>query len=250
MRVLCVLWVVARCVLRAACCGPRAACRVLRAACCVGACCFAVSWCCFLSPSLPLRLLPCLHPPVQRAIFEDELQRFQDVSDSQFVAEPAAPRRIKLNIGGQTYETTDTVLKRDPSSLLAALVGDASPLQADEDGCFFIDRDGMLFRHILRFLRDGVLPANRGLLQQLLHESEYFGIESLRESLDQRMGLSSLLGTYTVQGVVCVPSLAVCTVWHGVARCGTVWHGVARCSLSPCCAVSRRAHGVAPGKVW
>ena len=192
MRVLCVCCVACR-VLRAACCVPRAA--LVRAALVRAALrCPGVA---FLFPPLPLRLLSYSLHLCKRAIFEDELQRFQDVSDSQFVAEPAAPRRVKLNIGGQTYETTDTVLKRDPSSLLAALVGDASPMQADEDGCFFIDRDGMLFRHILRFLRDGVLPANRGLLQQLLHESEYFGIETLRESLDQRMGLSSLLGTYT-----------------------------------------------------
>eukprot|EP00947_MAST-08B_sp_MAST-8B-sp1_P004073 g4073.t1 len=131
----------------------------------------------------------------QRAMFEDELQRFKDVSETNFALDKSTKRRVRLNIGGQQYETTDVVLKKDPQSLLAALVSDASPLAPDDEGVVFVDRDGMLFRHVLRFLRDDMLPANRSLLQQLFHEAEYYGLETMRAAIDKRMGLSSLLSS-------------------------------------------------------
>lgn len=79
----------------------------------------------------------------------------------------AEMRRVRINVGGHLFETSEQVLKRDRGSLLAALVGDDAPLKADEEGVVFIDRDWWLFRNILCFLRDGRIPKDHDLLVQL-----------------------------------------------------------------------------------
>ena len=63
--------------------------------------------------------------------------------------------RIKLNVGGIVFETFESVLSRDPDSMLAALCREDSPLKAEAkeeqeggDGnqsMVFIDRSGKLF---------------------------------------------------------------------------------------------------------
>ncbi|RHY28668.1 hypothetical protein DYB32_005795 [Aphanomyces invadans] len=59
------------------------------------------------------------------------------------------------------------IARKDPKSLLAALVATDSPLGAAEVGCFCINRDWNLFRVMLNFLRDGVLPNDPKLLRAL-----------------------------------------------------------------------------------
>eukprot|EP00959_Pyramimonas_sp_CCMP1952_P166265 3475037-Pyramimonas_sp.AAC.1 len=57
------------------------------------------------------------------------------------------------------------------------------PLEPDEeDGSFFIDRDGTLFKFVLNFMRDPVnfdAPMDREVARDLLKEAKYFGIVSL-----------------------------------------------------------------------
>ena len=54
---------------------------------------------------------------------------------------------IKLNVGGKIYETTLDTLRKDPDSMLCAMVSGRFELKANErDGAHFIDRDGKLFR--------------------------------------------------------------------------------------------------------
>jgi len=63
--------------------------------------------------------------------------------------------------------------------------------QPQTDGSYFIDADGDLFSHILRYLRSGVLPLfyssqtghDYGTYHALLGEAEYFGIERLKDWL-------------------------------------------------------------------
>ena len=44
-------------------------------------------------------------------------------------------------MGGQIFETTAAVLRREPDSLLAALTFAEPPVEADKEGTFFFDRD-------------------------------------------------------------------------------------------------------------
>eukprot|EP00761_Pharyngomonas_kirbyi_P001131 gb/GECH01001132.1/.p1 GENE.gb/GECH01001132.1/~~gb/GECH01001132.1/.p1 ORF type:complete len:267 (+),score=68.82 gb/GECH01001132.1/:1-801(+) len=96
---------------------------------------------------------------------------------------------IKLNVGGTIFSTRLTTLQKDPNSMLAAMFSGRFPLQKDEKGCFFLDRDPKPFRFVLNFLRNGdgneisrdlfVPPESPNERKQLLQEAEYFQIQSL-----------------------------------------------------------------------
>jgi hypothetical protein len=64
----------------------------------------------------------------------------------------------------------------DSSSFFSGLVAGHSTDIVE----FFIDRDPTYFRHVLNWLR-GVryIPEDRQVLQELLHEADYYRIESL-----------------------------------------------------------------------
>jgi hypothetical protein len=67
---------------------------------------------------------------------------------------------ISLNVGGTHYTTALGTLTSQPGTLLSEMFAEGSHPPQDKDGCYFIDRDGESFRHVLNFLRDGTLPAN------------------------------------------------------------------------------------------
>ncbi|KAH7488991.1 uncharacterized protein KRP23_2930 [Phytophthora ramorum] len=69
---------------------------------------------------------------------------------------------------------------------LASVPADESPLTAAESGCFRVDRDWRLFRHVLRFLRDGILPSGPKLLRDLYVESEFWRFESLLKAIEAK----------------------------------------------------------------
>lgn len=92
---------------------------------------------------------------------------------------------IELNVGGVLFATTlDTLTQRDTGSMLAAMFSGRHRLHKDSKGIAFIDRDGTHFRHILNWLRDGVLPTLDFLsCQELLREAEYYQLVGLMENL-------------------------------------------------------------------
>jgi len=69
--------------------------------------------------------------------------------------------------------------------MLYAMFAGSFPMKLEEDGTYFIDRDGQHFRYILNYLRDGVetvLPftsAGQLLQRELLREAEYFRLDEL-----------------------------------------------------------------------
>ena len=89
---------------------------------------------------------------------------------------------IKLNIGGQRFATTLPTISKFPDSMLAVMFSGrfAAPV-LDEDGYYFIDRDGSHFRYILNFLRDGtvVLPDDTRVRKEILKEAIYFQLPQL-----------------------------------------------------------------------
>ena len=107
--------------------------------------------------------------------------------------DPETP--IKLNVGGQLFETTASVLCRDEYSVLAGICQgsgtDLTPrLPADEAGAtagaMYIDRDWWIFRHILQFLRTGSLPDDPMLIEELYNEATFYRLGMLRESIEKR----------------------------------------------------------------
>ena len=55
--------------------------------------------------------------------------------------------KVKLNVGGEMFQTTLGTLCKDPGSMLAAMFsGPFGEMPDEKDGTYFIDRDGKLFR--------------------------------------------------------------------------------------------------------
>ena len=109
---------------------------------------------------------------------------FQRMADVYKIQE----NKIKLDIGGQMFTTSLLTLTKDPESMLAAMFSGRHKLRQEGDGSYFIDRDGVHFRYILNYLRDGclkegTLPNNDVLWGELLNEAEYFQLGDLIEYL-------------------------------------------------------------------
>ena len=86
---------------------------------------------------------------------------------------------VHLNVGGQLFITSEsTIFSQD--SMLRAMLKHPNPAQII-DGAYFIDRDPVMFRWILNFMRgSNILPAKDSQeLMQLKEEAEYFALESL-----------------------------------------------------------------------
>lgn len=100
----------------------------------------------------------------------------------------SADKIIELNVGGVHYTTFLSTLQSDRNSLLAKLFPAAdgtsavvSTLPQDAAGRYFIDRDGVLFRFVLDFLRNRrlVVPESFQERRRLRQEADYFQLADL-----------------------------------------------------------------------
>lgn len=114
--------------------------------------------------------------------------------------------RVRINIGGQVFETTARVLLRSHPSALSDLaersivaahgpLGTATPADAAlpsppstssmSSAMWFFDRDWWVFRDLLQYLREGetALPRSREALRALYAEARFFGVAALREAV-------------------------------------------------------------------
>ena len=93
-------------------------------------------------------------------------------------------RRVKLNVGGDKFETTLSTLTRQPDSTLAVMFSGRHEVPQDDDGYVFIDRDGTHFRTILNFLRTGVLdlPKSQKAANELTRELQYYQLDTCADA--------------------------------------------------------------------
>jgi len=105
----------------------------------------------------------------------------------------ALNRVVRLNVGGHKYMTTTATLIKVKGSRFEAMFapGASSPLR-DDEGTYFIDRDGTLFPFVLNFLRDGSveLPAEGPLLRALLREAQHYQLPCLISQIQLALGSS------------------------------------------------------------
>ncbi|XP_046669513.1 BTB/POZ domain-containing protein KCTD16 [Homalodisca vitripennis] len=94
------------------------------------------------------------------------------------------PAVVELNVGGVFYTTTLTTLTRDQDSTLTHYFTKAPPPK-DAKGKFFIDRDGVLFRYVLDYLRNQtlVLPESFREKERLRQEATFYGLPGMVEAV-------------------------------------------------------------------
>ncbi|KAJ3148619.1 Gamma-aminobutyric acid receptor subunit beta-1 [Geranomyces michiganensis] len=97
-----------------------------------------------------------------------------------------------ISVGGVIHATTVETLTRVDASLLAEWFRDRSRPAALEirDGCYFVDRDGAMFRHVLNYLRG--VPTHTTLtdmesLSRLADDAAFYRLPDLAAQLTARI---------------------------------------------------------------
>lgn len=108
---------------------------------------------------------------------------------------------VELNVGGVHYTTQLKTLVKQPDTLLHDIFSTPSSADnvKDAKGRVFIDRDGVLFRYILDYLRDSAISLPEGFRERerLKKEAEHFRLTGLTKALSSHSD-SSRPGCITV----------------------------------------------------
>ena len=99
------------------------------------------------------------------------------------------PAIVELNVGGVFYTSSLGTLTKEPESLLGQMFTGKtkSGLTKDSKGKYFLDRDGVLFRYILDYLRNQklVLPESFQEKERLKLEADYFQLPHMTKFINQ-----------------------------------------------------------------
>ena len=79
--------------------------------------------------------------------------------------------------------------------MLHAMFSGRFDTKANEDGSYFIDRDGTHFRYILNYLRTGqlVVPEDNTVRRELLTEAEFYQVQGMINELKARPFKDSMI---------------------------------------------------------
>ena len=121
----------------------------------------------------------------KKAKIVEEEKRDWEIEKTRVKATKTFEKIVILNVGGSKYTTTLSTLTKYQDSMLGAMFSGRHALVQQEDGSYFIDRDGESFRYILMYLRDdrlarAIIPKlDTKLLLQLTYDAEYFQLPEL-----------------------------------------------------------------------
>ncbi|XP_052792724.1 BTB/POZ domain-containing protein KCTD12-like [Mya arenaria] len=97
------------------------------------------------------------------------------------------PDVVELNVGGVFYTTSLTTLTKNKESLLGQIFTGESAITLVRDikGKYFLDRDGVLFRYVLDYIRNDkiILPENFHEKDRLRNEAEHFNLPDMVKSI-------------------------------------------------------------------
>ncbi|CAG7823710.1 unnamed protein product [Allacma fusca] len=93
---------------------------------------------------------------------------------------------IELNVGGVFYATQLSTVRKEPGRLAEMFSQGLDGVARDAKGKVFIDRDGVLFRYVLDYLRNQsiILPENFHEKARLRAEAEFFQLDGLHRFLE------------------------------------------------------------------
>ena len=102
---------------------------------------------------------------------------------------------VTLNVGGTRYTTTRSTLLSQDNTFFTSLLSQEWAGQGDSQQEFLVDRDGDLFKHILRYMREsheGQLEVIKTWTETdrnlLLQEANFFGLDHLCRMLTVQLG--------------------------------------------------------------
>ncbi|KAJ3334846.1 BTB/POZ domain-containing protein kctd14 [Gonapodya sp. JEL0774] len=110
-------------------------------------------------------------------------------------APPDPRQKIRISVGGHVFSTTLSTLRHaPPGSRLSLMFSDTNirHLPLDEDGAYFVDRDGGQFRHVLNWLRgedSHVTVDDVGVMREVKGEAEWYGLAPLVAAADHQLQL-------------------------------------------------------------
>ncbi|CAL2033871.1 unnamed protein product [Caenorhabditis brenneri] len=89
---------------------------------------------------------------------------------------------VKLDIGGNIFKTSRSTLTKF-DGFFKTMLETEIPLEIDETGAIFIDRDPKHFRLILNYMRDGFvsIPDSRADIQEIQAEAQFYLLDDLVE---------------------------------------------------------------------
>jgi len=134
----------------------------------------------------------------------------------------ASLRQVSLNVGGVRYVTTRTTLTKYPDSMLGRMFGGDIPTAQDEDGAYFIDRNGILFSEVLDFLRTDTLkvPKRQADLEALKREADFYQIVPMMNALGEHsdpiyLNVGGFSYTTTIETIKRYPDSLLCCMLEG-----------------------------------
>jgi len=94
-------------------------------------------------------------------------------------------RIVNLNIGGYKFCTSAATLTKFPETFFTALLSGNLPSTKDDDGAYFIDRDGQFFSPILTWLRTNEIsiPSSNMNREDVVREARFYSLQPLVEEL-------------------------------------------------------------------
>jgi hypothetical protein len=125
----------------------------------------------------------------ERAAIEEDKEALKHMKKADWLPKDYLPAaddpRMRLNVGGQRFEVSEKWLQQDKDSLLAAMCAKECPLRGDGSEEVYVDRDWWLFRYVLTFLRDGLVPQSRSLALQLYREASFWRLTTLQTAIEE-----------------------------------------------------------------
>jgi hypothetical protein len=84
---------------------------------------------------------------------------------------------IQFNVGGKHFEVSRALIDGHPDTMLAKMISETWENENNNGKPLFIDRDGVIFRHVLNYLRYGSIDLPPTIPKTMFQrELDYYGI--------------------------------------------------------------------------